>query len=272
MQDIVYKTFSPVPALRPYVKTIFVLETKSGLSKTDFSITVPNSSMKLVIPFKNNMRSIIGNCIREHKESTWFILGLSTHATVVECDADYGNICVEFKPLGAYRFFNVALNELKNQIYTAEDIFNKEGEKLQEKLKEMISIDEKVRFVQQFLCRQMLLLNKSDPITEYAVNQITKSKGLITVSELSEKMGYSRRYLATKFSENVGLSPKELTSVIKFQEAYRKMNLMSLEDNELYEMYYDQSHFIKEFKKFTGLPPKEYIMKNNKLGTIFYKE
>lgn len=272
MQDITFKTYPPVPALRPYVKTVFVFETKLGMPKTDFSLTAPNGSMKLVIPYKNNMRSIHSTGTREHKESTWLILGLSTQATKVECDPDYGNICVEFEPLGAYKFFHLALNELKNQIYTGRDIFNKVGEEVEEKLNEIVSIEEKVCFVQRFLCRRLLLLNKSDPVVEYAVDRIKKSNGLVTVSELSEKMGYSRRYLAIKFSENVGLSPKEFSSVIRFQEMYKKMNMRSLGEKELYDAYYDQSHYIKEFKKFTGLTPAEYLSKSNKLGTIFFNE
>jgi hypothetical protein len=107
MSDILFKTYVPNKWLQPYIQTIFILETKVGIPKNEFSLIAPNGSMKLVIPYRNNMRSTIGQIFREHKEASCFIIGLSTNSANIECDADYGNLCVEFKPFGAYRFVNL---------------------------------------------------------------------------------------------------------------------------------------------------------------------
>jgi AraC-like DNA-binding protein len=272
MNDIIYKTYAPRQSLQPYISTIFVFETKSGIPKNDFSLIAPNGSMKLVIPYKNNMRSTIGGLSREHKESSCFVIGLSTSAAIIECDADYGNLCVEFKPRGAYRFFEFPMHEMASQIYQAPDLFIRLGNELQEKVTEIEDIDQKVRFVEQFLYQQFVSLSKSDPLTEYAIDRIIASKGLVSVNELSEETGYSRRYLLNKFTRNLGLSPKEFACIVRFNEIYKGINLNHIDEDQLYKLYYDQSHFIKEFKKYTGFTPGEYVSKSNKLGSMFFNE
>jgi AraC-like DNA-binding protein len=128
------------------------------------------------------------------------------------------------------------------------------GRVLQERVTEIVNLDEKVLFVEKFLYKQLVTLQKSDPITDYAINQINLSNGLISINELSEEMGYSRRYLLNKFMENVGLSPKEFACIVRFSSVFKGINLHDNEEKH-FELYYDQSHLIKEFKKYTGLTP-----------------
>jgi AraC-like DNA-binding protein len=146
------------------------------------------------------------------------------------------------------------------------------GRELQERISEITDIDEKVRYAEQFFFKQMLALNKLDPITEFAIHQITSQKGLISINDLSNEMGYSRRYLLNKFKDNVGLSPKEFTNIVRFSEVYKRINQNLLKEDKLYEFYYDQSHYIREFKRYTGLSPGEYVLQSNKLGSVFFNE
>lgn len=271
MQDMIFKTYLPNRFLQPFLSRIFVFESKSGMSKNDFGLIAPNGKMKLVIPYRNNMKSTINHICRVHKESSCFMIGHSMHSAITECDKDYGNICVEFNPAGVYRFFNLPLNEIAGQIYDTHELYGKVGKELREKVSETADIDKKVLLVQDFLYRQMVQFNKSDAVSEYAINKIIMSKGLININSISEEMGYSRRYLLRKFTENLGISPKEFACIIRFDEIFKKVSLHHLSEEKLYEYYYDQSHFIKEFKKFTGFTPGDYICQSNKLGILLYE-
>ncbi len=270
MQDMMIKVFTPNKFLQPYINKIWVFESKYGIPKTDLKLIAPNGEMKLIIPYKNNMRSTIENQTREHKESSFIIIGQMTKSAIIESEINFGSIGVDFKPLGAYKFFPFSLHEITNQVYHAPDIFNKLGDELQEKISEITDINKKVIFVEEFLYRQMIELNKYDYITEYAVNKIISSNGLVNISELSKDMCYSRRQLVRKFIESIGLSPKEFSCIIRFHEIYKKFNINKYSEEDLYDLYYDQSHFIKEFKKYTGLTPGEYLSQSNKFGSIFY--
>jgi methylphosphotriester-DNA--protein-cysteine methyltransferase len=76
-----------------------------------------------------------------------------------------------------------------------------------------------------------------------------------------------------KFTEKLGISPKNLASIIRFKQYYEtlcgnKQNRFTR--NNFYNYYYDQSHFIKDFKRFTGLTPASLEKKINDFGKIFY--
>ncbi|HYG14269.1 MAG TPA: hypothetical protein VEC12_00845, partial [Bacteroidia bacterium] len=83
------------------------------------------------------------------------------------------------------------------------------------------------------------------------------------------------RWLHMKFMERAGISPKNLASIVRFQQFYTALAQNREKDflqKEFYDFYYDQSHFIKDFKRFTGLPPAKLAMSENEFGKIFYKE
>src|SRR5262249_7535462 len=88
------------------------------------------------------------------------------------------------------------------------------------------------------------------------------TNGRITIRELELRTGYSRRYLELLFQHHVGLSPKVLAGIFRFQRFYEKWAQglsFDIVKNDLYECFYDQSHFMKEFQRMTGHTPAEYF-------------
>ncbi|WP_269432464.1 helix-turn-helix domain-containing protein [Gordoniibacillus kamchatkensis] len=98
-------------------------------------------------------------------------------------------------------------------------------------------------------------------------------QGQVWVEELCRQAGYTRRHLDRTFAELVGVSPKQLAGIVRFHRYYRMMNAAGgtsfSQLKEWYDAYYDRSHFVKEFQKYTGLSPREYKMRPNSFGTIF---
>ncbi|SFR55956.1 response regulator transcription factor [Anaeromicropila populeti] len=95
------------------------------------------------------------------------------------------------------------------------------------------------------------------------LDEIMKSNGNVKLTELSIFTGYSERYLNKKIHEEFGMNPKNLMRFIRFQKAVSQLtatiNQFNGIDTALSSGYYDQSHFIKEFKKLSGLTPTSYI-------------
>lgn len=95
----------------------------------------------------------------------------------------------------------------------------------------------------------------------------------LAIDELSHKMNVNRRQLERKFSSVIGLSPKQLSKIIRLQstlkmllkDEFTSLSALAYEGN-----YYDQAHFIKDFKEFTGLTPKEFYADNLKMSSLFY--
>jgi Domain of unknown function (DUF6597) len=263
------------PELRPYINKMWVFENSGRLPDEDMKVIVPNGMVKLVIPIHNGISGKYRNWSHLSKEGTITLIGIADSPAIVdvEQDAPHITIGIIFSPLGAYRIFQLRHSELKNKIFPLEDIFGKSARNIQELIANTELVSQKIQIIQSYL---ITLVSQSEPdlILDYCLRQIESSKGLITVAELEKKTGYSSRWLYEKFLEKVGLSPKTLSSVtrfIQFYEAGSKNPTADFFKNDIYNYFYDQAHFIKEFKRFTGFSPSKFIKNDNEFGQIFYK-
>lgn len=265
-----------LPMLKSYIEQIFVFECDGPLPNDDLKLIVPNGRIKLVIPFKNNLAAQANGLHHLSKENKITLIGIADIPSTVEIEKNEpaGNITVEFSPLGAYRFLNLKWSDLKNTISDFSDISGNVALQLEEKLMNAPTIPAKLQVLQQFLVT--LFRNSSgDPVFDFCVRKIIDSKGTINIKRLEKTTGYSARWLNVKFKEKIGTSPKNLASVIRFQQYYQYMAInadLVFMQKEFYNYYYDQSHFIKDFKRFTGHAPLRFEHLKNDYDSIFYKD
>lgn len=271
---IQFKNIEPHAMLKPYIEKMWVFESSGRLLADDLKLVVPNGNVKLTIAVRNGITAVMNENIFHSKEHSISLTGLVDVPLKLDVEKDISTetIGIEFNPKGVYRFFHFNLNEVKNQIYPLGDVLDNAGRELEEKIANAVSVRQKVFLLQQFLLQQ-LLQNNEDLIFEYCVGLIRSSGGKVTVQELEKKTGYSSRWLNMKFIERLGVSPKNLSSIIRFSRYYQAFisgNTHGLLKNDFYEYYYDQSHFIKNFKRFTGLSPSNIEHSINDFGGKFY--
>jgi len=262
--------------LKGYISKLWVFESSGRVPVEDMKLIVPNGMVKLTIPFRNGVSGKNKEMFHLSKESSITLIGIGDTPAIVdiEHDAPSGNIGIEFSPVGAYRLFQLRQSELKNRIFLLEEVLGKSAREIQGIIANTECVNDKIQVIQKYLIK---LLSKSepDPILNYCLSQIKNSKGSVTVMELERKTGYSGRWLYEKFIEKVGLSPKGFSSVVRFMKFYenRAKNPGADFFNEnIYDYFYDQAHFIKEFKRFTGLPPIKFVKSENAFGKIFYRD
>jgi AraC-like DNA-binding protein len=268
--------FEPDPQLKGYVEKIWVFESSGRIPSEDMKLIVPNGMAKITIPFRNGVSGRNKEIYNLSKESQITLIGISDIPAVVdiEHDAPSGNIGIEFSAVGAYQILQIRQSELRNKIFLLEDVFGRSARHIQEIIANTESIPKKIKIIQRYLIKS---LNRSepDPILNYCIEQIKNSNGLITVGELESKTGYSSRWLYDKFIDKVGLSAKNLSSIIRFMQFYvrwAKKPDYNFAKNHMYNYFYDQAHFIKDFKRFTGVSPLRFAKADNEFGRIFYKE
>lgn len=127
-----------------------------------------------------------------------------------------------------------------------------------------------VQKFQSFLISKLPIKYKVDELVIEASNRIKKSHGLINIRTLSEKLGISPRRLEQRFKNTIGISPKAYAKLITFQVS---VNLIANKTTSLTEVaitsgYFDQSHFIKDFKRFTGTSPLKYSKESNTYNNL----
>ncbi|QHT67272.1 AraC family transcriptional regulator [Rhodocytophaga rosea] len=266
----------PHPELRPYIGKMWVFENSRRLPDENMKVIVPNGMAKLIIPLHNGLLGKYKDWSHLSKESSITLIGIADSPAIVdvEHDAPHINIGLEFSPLGTYRLFQLRHSEIKNKIFPLEEILGTSARRINERIANTEPISQKIHIIQSYL-RSLLSKSSPDVILDYCLQQIASSKGLIAVSELEQKTGYSSRWLYEKFIEKVGISPKTLSSVTRFMQFYQASAGNPTADffrEDIYHYFYDQAHFIKEFKRFTGLPPVQFIKTDNQFGHIFYKD
>jgi len=261
----------PRAELRPYVQSFWVFESPIGMPPTENSLAAPNGSPKLIIPYENSITSIANGRVQESQEHGLYFVGNQDSATLLHTSPrNTGFIGIEFYPHGAYPIFGIPMAETANRLLSADELFNMWGRKVRDALGDLNSAKEKIDFVQAQLVSRLEKKQLHNPIVEYCVQSLKATHGLMTISELERRTGYTRRYLEILFKNHVGLSPKVMAGIFRFQKFYRKWAQRRPYDElkeELYDYYYDQPHFTKEFKRMTGFSPQRFTAEiSNEFG------
>jgi len=269
-----FRQIKPIAELQKYIGKVWVFESGSLMPADDIKLVVPNGRMRLLIPFKNGIAATIDETLYQSKEGLITLTGIVDIPSRPELGPNTGTIGIEFNPIGAYRFFSLRFSDINNKIIPINDLAGKMARELQEQISNAETVDNKLALLQQFLLKK-LLLKAEDAIFEYCIDKITATKGKITVKELEKKTGYSSRWLNIKFTEQLGISPKSLSSIIRFKQYYNAVaNNKETEflKNDLYDYYYDQAHFLKDFKRFTGHSHHGFYDQPNIFGKLFYRD
>jgi AraC-like DNA-binding protein len=261
----------PKDELRPYIESFWVFESPIGFPATDSSIAAPNGCSKLIIPYENSLVSIADGRVQISHEHRLYFVGNRDSSTLIQSSSrQTGFIAIEFCPHGAFPIFGIPMAETSNGLWEADVLFASWSRGVQEVLNNLQRVDQKVAFIQDQL---ILLLRKNDRVNrlvDYCVRSLKSTDGRIAIQQLVRQTGYSRRYLNLLFRQHVGLSPKVLAGIFRFQRFYRKWaegQSFDLLKKDLYEYYYDQSHFTKEFRKMTGYSPRKFSIEvSNEFG------
>lgn len=121
------------------------------------------------------------------------------------------------------------------------------------------------------------LLSEKPPVDSSRVDQITKliieKKGMVDIETLAGSQGISRRHLEREFKKYIGLTPKYFARIVQFNYIFEAMQAQDNRwvDVALNSGYFDQSHFIKNFKAFTGEAPSQYGFDEKNLANFFLK-
>jgi len=153
------------------------------------------------------------------------------------------------------------MKETTNRRFQFEELLDNRGKRLSETLCSIESIERKINLIRDMLHECHCKKQFQNSIVEYCVNSLRSTSGLISISEMERKMGYTRRYLEILFKNHVGFSPKVLAGIICFQKFYKKWAIRKTYNDlkdELNDYYFYQAHFTKEFKRMTGFSPLQF--------------
>lgn len=264
------KIYEPHFELIAFVKRYWTLEGKKENTPLKNTI-VPDGTMKLIFHY--------GDTYKHHSESgkitilpKCFLIGQLTKPYVIEPVGVTGSFVVQFKPNGFLPFTTIPIKEMENSAIPLEKLFGENGKKLGEQILNANATSERIQIIETFLFRELANQKTIDSVVKSTVETIFNANGQFSVNDFSKRNNINRRQLARKFSSNIGLSPKQLAKIIRIQTTLKSLlneEFTSLTDLAYENEYFDQAHFIKEFKEFTGRTPKEFYGEDLKMSLIF---
>jgi AraC-like DNA-binding protein len=246
--------YIPTDRLRPFIKEYLFIECEE---ETD-NIILPDTSIVMAIRY-NGKISIKENGKDDHLPGI-VLSGIRKSARQIHYCSKTGNLLVIFNPGGASAFFSEPLNELADLSVPA-DCFSDHADWRQ--LPEQIATADhkrgKIAQLERVLISGMTG-PRPDPLVLSALQKIRLANGMIPIKELAAALYISQDAFEKRFRQTVGASPKQLSSIIRLRNAISVHSAgSSLTDTALTAGYYDQAHFIKDFKGFTGQSPGQFF-------------
>jgi AraC-like DNA-binding protein len=270
-----YQTFRPHADLESLVKCHWTLEVPAEQGAQRQRI-IPDGCMEMVF--------ILGDDIKRYISDDEFViqpramvLGQITGPFYVEPVGKVDSFAVRFYPYGFSNFVAIPIQELADKETPIRLLFgDKRSQELERKIIQASDTKQRIEVVENFL-REML---EEKPFAESLVNSTVDAlfltRGSASISAILKDDLSKRRQLERDFLKQVGLSPKQLGKVIRLQAALKMMlNRKSGNLTQIaYESeYYDQAHFTKDFREFTGMNPKEFFGNGEMaLSSLIYKK
>lgn len=188
------------------------------------------------------------------------VSGLADHSKTFKNSPDIGTVLVFFKEAGATPFFKQPLHELFRESVSLDNfMLRSELLYLEEQLAEATSDSSRITVVENFLISRMTA-TEPDKLVLAALALIHKSKGNIRIKELTEQLHISQSPLEKRFRQAVGASPKKFASIVRLKYVIQQYSSANSLTELGYEAgFYDQAHFIKEFKTFTDDTPEKFF-------------
>lgn len=164
-----------------------------------------------------------------------------------------------FTEIGFAHFVSHPVNELFNLSISLDNLFDKRKvSEVEEKLAMAATDKQRLKIVEQFLLSQLKDI-ETDMLILEAVKLIYQAKGNIRIKELIEKLYISQSPFEKRFRKVVGTTPKKFASIIRFNTVLNDLSqTKSLTDICYENNFFDQAHFIKDFKQFTGDTPENF--------------
>ena len=244
-----YQTYTPHQQLALFIKCFWSLEVPA-LPDAEKQRIVPDGCMEMIFHYGDLFRQYLpdGSFIIQPK---CFVFGQITNLLEIEPTGNTVILAARFHPDGFIPFTSYPLYEMENKAVPLNILFGNEGIELEQQVLKDIGNEERIKYIEEFLIKKLHTAETIDLLTKSSIEVLLKSRGQLSMNDLAEQLNISRRQLERKFSSAIGMSPKQLAKIIRLQatlQMLQQKQFTSLTSLAYENGYFDQTHFIKDFK------------------------
>jgi AraC-like DNA-binding protein len=256
--------FAPSDILKPYVKCYYIFESDADI---EFEDTVfPSGNMEVIFNLGAGSweSSVDSQFLKTPSVELW---GQITKPLAIRSRGKHTMLGIRFLPHAAACFFNDEPGVFNDQVADFSAIIGNPVKILHAQLLETTATNSRIALIESFLVKRLALnekkVSKLDKVATI-LTSIKKDPEESNISAIASTYGITARYLHKLIYQHTGLSPKSFNKINRFQLS---LKLIAKNDQPLTAIaydcgYFDQSHFIRDFKSFTGVTPSAYLENN----------
>lgn len=226
---------------------------------------LPDGNVNIVIDLTESPKYIYDNHTLKEIQAcrrVWFS-GMRHAPITIPSGNDSEMFIVNFHKGMAYPFVEMPMDELTDLVVDGQLVMTEEILTIRDKILEATSPAEMFAKVENHLLEVFIPRLIQNPFVHYAVNQILGCPTQATMKDLARKVGYSQKHMISLFRKHVGVTPKTFLQIVRFQKAIGEIEAARRLPNWSQVAqdcgFYDQAHFINDFKLFSGFTPSQYM-------------
>jgi AraC-like DNA-binding protein len=223
---------------------------------------LPGERVVMIVNLGEPIRVLArGPDARWSEQPEGFLAGLHDTYALTETRGSQAGVQVDLTPVGAHLLLGLPMHQLSQRVVTLEELFGSGGTLFREAVAEAPGWPERFAVVDEFLLALLDRARSPVPSVTRALGLLHESGGTVPVGAIAAELGCSRRHLIVRFREQVGVTPKLLARILRFERVVALVD--SRTDMGWAEIaqvcgYYDQAHMIRDFNQFAGGPPGDF--------------
>lgn len=268
---MIYKEKPPSPALQRHIDAFWQLEAQSTGASSAQEKILPDGRVEMIFNLAARFQRFHQNGAIE-KQPGAILVGQMREPVSIAPMGAIALFGIRFKPGGAVPFLRIPLHELTGHILPAAEHWRGFVPEMEERLQGAQSFTEKIQHAEAVLLR--LFRPEDDRAVETLIDRIMASAGRRSITQLARAIGLSTRQLERRFQMHVGLGPKLLARIIRFQKIFKALeeNPHGWSEVALACGYYDQAHLIHDFKAFSGQNPSAFLLAQTQMSAYLTRK
>ncbi len=266
---MIYQVIKPGVAISNYIKYYWYLYDPLGNAGHQKDLLIPDGSLEWVLNDNTQYnRFELSSDLTIVNESV--IVGRRNKSILANRPGTTRLVGIKFKPGALYIMSQIPESEFKNVAICTDLVLPKETKELETRVFNSSSLQEMKMVLDDFFFERFKAVHSTDfQLITAIIHYINKANDYPNLESIWTRFNLSKKKLERLFAKYVGLSPKSYIRVIRFKQVYKHFNKAntSFYDHSFFQYgYYDQMHFIKDFKYFTGQSPTQYYSNQSNLS------
>jgi AraC-like DNA-binding protein len=280
--DFQYRQYPPSALLADLVECYWTFRTSALIPPGQKERLIPGGRVELIFNFAAPLHWLIDDLSSGYPVISPHLMGQRDRIYYCRPSGPSHLLGIRFRTGGPARFIKTSLSQLLNKMIPAEDILGPTILEWETRLLQHQDDRTRISLIDQLLIQKQTATNlPGNPVLQHAIGFIRQNDEPSPIASFCNDSGWSYKKLERAFLQEIGYTPKAWHRLVRFNKALRYIDTardqshtakhQSLTKIGYHCGYYDQSHFIKDFRRYAGASPQKFEAAENSIAAILIR-